>query len=113
NKKINTGDPIDLGVTVSRNGVPVGGLGGSITVDVEAPGGALGTFLHQNDVPDAVLKSNPPGSDPDAFPTAAARKLNFLLEEGNLRSIIMPRGAERIALQESATAGLYTMRYTR
>ena len=113
NKKINTGDPIDLGVTVSRDGVPVGGLGGSITVDVEAPGGALGTFLHQNDVPDAVLKSNPPGSDPDAFPTAAARKLNFLLEEGNLRSIIMPRGAERIALQESTTTGLYTMRYTR
>lgn len=109
-RAISTGAPINLGVELSWDGQPISDA--NVTVRVDRPGGALGTFLHENPVSDDILRQNP-GNDinaVDQFGIVSERKIWHLLTQGSLREIIMPRSTNfmKVPMVEK---GIYSFTY--
>ena len=53
---VGTGDALTLEVEISYDGKPLTGLGSGLTVHIDRPNKALGTVLHNSDVPDSALQ---------------------------------------------------------
>jgi hypothetical protein len=86
-----TGEAIILSASMGDNGTPITGLGNALTVRVDRPQTALGTFLRQAVVPTSVLTTNPPGHSADAFPNPYARKLFSLMQDPGFLARLEPK----------------------
>jgi hypothetical protein len=85
---VGTGDALTLEVEISYDGKPLTGLGSGLTVHIDRPNKALGTVLHNSDVPDSALSTEPsPGDDTSQY----ERKALFLSKNSGLAGSVEPQ----------------------
>ncbi len=85
---VGTGDALTLEVEISYDGKPLTGLGSGLTVHIDRPNKALGTVLHNSDVPDSALSTEPsPGDDTSQY----ERKVLFLAKNSGLAGSVEPQ----------------------
>ena len=85
---VGTGDALTLEVEISYDGKPLTGLGSGLTVHIDRPNKGLGTILHNSDVPDNALSTEPsPGDDTSQY----ERKVLFLAKNSGLAGSVEPQ----------------------
>ena len=84
-----TGEDILLTASLAVDGQPIADAD-LIQAKVTRPRLPLGTFLHQRNLADLDLKTNPTGVHEDNFPNRYSRKLYRLITEKNLGYLLEP-----------------------
>ncbi|MFX0194493.1 MAG: outer membrane beta-barrel protein [Candidatus Hodarchaeota archaeon] len=84
-----TGENILLSASLSVDGQPITDAD-SIQCNVTRPRIPLGSFLHQHNLSDSDLNTNPPGVHEDNFPNNYSRKLYRLIVEKKLSDLLQP-----------------------
>jgi hypothetical protein len=107
-----TGQPIVLGAELSFAGKPLTHLPvGSIKAQLVGPNAAVGTILHDNDVPSSVL--NPGSSPTHDIVTPLEAKVDQLLKDGKLNGAFTANTDPNIVelTEDTHTPGHYVGRY--
>jgi hypothetical protein len=118
-----TGDDIVLTATLGFGGQPLLGQGNGLSVRVERPESAINTLLHNMNVPDAVLTTQPAGVSTDSYTRPYERKVFDLLKSTTFGQQVEPRAdPETFRMLDNgnpangdakAGDGIYSMRYPR
>jgi hypothetical protein len=85
---VGTGDSLTLEVEISYDGKPLTGLGSALKVHIDRPNQALGTILHNTDVPDDALNNEPSPTDTTG---QYERKVIYLAKNSGLASTVEPQ----------------------
>lgn len=124
-KKANygTGDDLILTATLGFGGKPLTGQGNGLAVTVERPESALNNLLHNLQVSESVLTTQPPGVSPDAYTRPYERKVFALLKDPSFGQSIAPKpdpttfqlldNGNPTNGDEKAGDGIYSMRYAK
>jgi len=85
---VGTGDSLTLEVEISYDGKPLTGLGSGLKVHIKRPNNGLGSILHNTDVPDAALNTEPsPGDTTSQY----ERKVIYLAKNSGLAGSVEPQ----------------------
>ena len=118
-----TGDDIILTASLGFGGKPLLGQGNGLSVRVERPESAINTLLHNMNVSDAVLTTQPAGVSADSYTRPYERKVFDLLKNTTFAQQIEPKAdPETFRMLDNgnpangdttAGDGVYSMRYPR